>query len=250
MDEEIKEAEKKESIKKTQEEKKKNGKLILSPKTEATPLKFYQSDNPNGGMGVVINSGEYEEKLKEIVGVKDSELANKILQFGVEGILVNFNNPENEFNYIIQSIFDAQPKDAIEARLAAQASVLYQHGMRQLGKMGRCEHMAQTDMYTNRVMKLFRLHNETIEALDRHRRGGEQKVTVTHAVLANNAIVNNFSGGGVQPKNKGGSPCQQCAEPKQEQTKTSHVDSQQWPMADADCTVDTAPAQKKKAKND
>jgi len=50
------------------------------------------------------------------------------------------------------------------------------------------------------AIKLLRLHNETIEALSRYRRGGEQKVVVQHVNVNNGgqAIVGNVEarGGG------------------------------------------------------
>jgi hypothetical protein len=54
----------------------------------------------------------------------------------------------------------------------------------------------------------FLCHNETIEALSRYRRGGEQQVVVQH-IADKIAVVNNFdsTGGGGSQENKGASPC-------------------------------------------
>jgi len=94
--------------------------------------------------------------------------------------------------------------------------------------------MCHADHYGNKAIKLLRLHNETIEALNRYRRGGEQKVTVTHAVITDKAIVNNFNGvGGVSTKNEGASPCSpRNAEQKPELTTINHVASQPWQTED------------------
>lgn len=59
--------------------------------------------------------------------------------------------------------------------------------------------------YGNIAIKYMRLHNETIEALGRYRRGGEQRVTVVH-VAEKMAVVNNYGGGGM-PQNQGDKPC-------------------------------------------
>ena len=58
----------------------------------------------------------------------------------------------------------------------------------------------QVDSCINRSSKLTRLYNETLEALMRYRRKGEQKVIVQHVNVndGGRAIVGNFdaSGGG------------------------------------------------------
>ncbi len=62
------------------------------------------------------------------------------------------------------------------------------------------------DLNINRATKLMRLHNETVEALSKYRRKGEQKVTVIHKnqqvnVNGGQAIVNEFNpGSGDQDK--------------------------------------------------
>jgi hypothetical protein len=100
-----------------------------------------------------------------------------------------------------------------------------------------------SDHYANKAVKFLGLHNETIEALNRYRRGGEQKVTVTHAVITEKAIVNNFNGvGGGSTKNEGGSPCPKPAEPKQEPRVINHADNPQWPMDGADSMEEKVPA--------
>ena len=101
---------------------------------------------------------------------------------------------------------------------------------------------------TNLAIKFMRVHNETIEALNRYRRGGEQKVTVTH-IAEKMAVVHNYgcTGGGEIQKSQGGNPCQQeNAEPKREQTTTTHADSPQWQMGGAGSTEVCVQVQKRK----
>jgi hypothetical protein len=131
----------------------------------------------------------------------------------IEAIIAEIDKGELEklstaMNIMFQSLNDFKPKDAVEARLASQAAVLYQHGMDRLRQAGRADRSAHAEAEINMSIKLLRCHNETIEAINRYRRGGEQKVTVTHAVLANQAVVNNnYSGGGGVAENKGDTPC-------------------------------------------
>ena len=96
-------------------------------------------------------------------------------------------------NVIIQSLHDFKPQDAIEARLVAQATVAFHYAMNNIAKCGSADITSHSESMGNLAIKLMRVHNETIEALNRYRRGGEQKVIVQH-VTADKAVVNQFNG--------------------------------------------------------
>jgi hypothetical protein len=60
----------------------------------------------------------------------------------------------------------------------------------------RCEkskNFKGSEFYMKSAIKLLRLHNETIDALNRYRRGNEQKIIVQHVNVDNGsqAILNN-----------------------------------------------------------
>ena len=80
--------------------------------------------------------------------------------------------------------------------------------MARLSKLASSENVKNSEAQANMAIKLLRRHNETIEALSRYRRGGEQRVVVQH-IADKIAVVNNFggTGGGVSTKNEGESPC-------------------------------------------
>lgn len=223
-----------------------------APELENTPLKFWKNEGDEH-LSVALptskdgSSADFIETLKSVIGVKDTELAAQILSDGVVALQITCGKDE-AYNVALQSLHDLKPKDAIEARFALQASALFSHGMSNLSKSAKADMMCHADHYSNKAIKLLRLHNETIEALTRYRRGGEQKVTVTHAIITEKAIVNNFNGvGGVSTKNEGESPCSsQNAAQKPEQMTISHVDNQQWPTVDADCMEVKASALKQK----
>lgn len=52
--------------------------------------------------------------------------------------------------------------------------------MMSLSNAGYSKQIPQGEFHMKNAVKLLRLHNETIEALSKYRRGGDQKVTVTH----------------------------------------------------------------------
>lgn len=105
----------------------------------------------------------------------------------------------------LETLDEQKPKDAVEARLIAQAMALYKNGMDCLAKADITDRVDFMSAYGNIAIKYMRLHNETIEALGRYRRGGEQRVTVVH-VAEKMAVVNNYGGGGM-PQNQGDKPC-------------------------------------------
>ena len=229
---------------------------VKAPQLESTPIKFWKQEGDEQ-LSVTVapdKDGKAEnvaETLKSIIGVKDTELACQILNAGILALKSTCSEKDG-YNIVLQTMHDLQPRDAVEARFAVQATALFSHGMSDLRKAETAEMICHADHYSNRAIKLLRLHNETIEALNRYRRGGEQKVTVTHAVITENAIVNNFNGvGGGNTKTEGGSPCSpHNAAQKPEQMTISHVDSQQCPMDDAGFTEAKASVQRqKKAKN-
>lgn len=230
---------------------------VKSPQIESTPVKIWKDERGDNKMAIDPNLSAIDV-IRHVTGTKDTEIAHNILYTTVIAISAiidkkegTADNADKCFNITLQSLYDFQPKDAVEARLISQAIALYQHGMNRLGKAGRSDHIPHSEAQVNMAIKLLRVHNETIEALNRYRRGGEQKVTVTHAVVTGQAIVNNhFQGVGASPQNQGDTPCQQCAEQKQEQIKIGPVLSQQWLTGDADSMVDELLAPKRTMEKD
>ena len=75
-----------------------------------------------------------------------------------------------------------------------QSQALFSQGMKNLANANS---ESFSDFYVKDAVKLLRLHNETIEALNRHRRGGEQRVIVQHVNVegGGQAVVNgSFNG--------------------------------------------------------
>lgn len=80
---------------------------------------------------------------------------------------------------------DCKEKDLIEQRLERQAIELHRHGMHIL-EFAAGELRAQLrESMLGQAIKLLRLHNETVDALGRYRRNGEQKVVVQYVNVEN-----------------------------------------------------------------
>jgi hypothetical protein len=212
------------------------------PTLESTPLKFW-AGKAEHEVNVVVQPNSDQNKndalfttVKEIVGVKDTELAMNLLNTGAEAIkpLVNSND---RLNIVAQTLHDFKPQNAIEARLALQAHALFTHGMVNLQRSETTDMLCHNEHYTNKAIKLLRLHNETIEALNRYRRGGEQKIIVQHNVRADKAVVN-FPIEGADTKNRGDTPCSaNYAAQKPEPIAINHAGNPPWSMDDADFTA-------------
>ncbi len=234
-------------------------KTVSPPRIESTPFKMWVDEKGN-----LVNETKpgfcRTESYKHVTGIKDFELAQQVITSGLVAIQSTTPCKSTEkgtreelaqnINLVVQTLHDFQPKDAIEARLVLQAAAAFEHGMNRLFRAGNSDQITQSEAQINMATKMLRLHNETIEALSRYRRGGEQKVIVQH-VTADKAIVNQFNGnqfrgeGGIK-ENKGNNPCSESAAPKPDQTVINHVASPQWPTADAASTVGCVQVPKQK----
>jgi hypothetical protein len=222
-------------------------KKIEPPVIESAPVKAWTNENGEQKWILDHKICANSHPLNHVTGVKDSELAANIVLPAAQAISSN-NGREWSLNTVIQSLHDFKPLDAVEARLVVQATVAFSHAMSLTQKGTNSDMLCHLEPLTNLAIKFMRVHNETIDAISRYRRGGEQKVTVTH-VAEKMAVVNNYGcqGGGGIPENKGDNPCSsQNAEQKPEQTIIDHVDSQQWPMEDAASTEENVQVQRPK----
>ena len=180
-------------------------------------------------------NAECMDSLKEIVGVNGPELACQIVISGVDAIKT-VTSESDSLNVIQQSLQDLKPKDSIEAKLIVQADILFTHGLSNLKRSETTDRINHAEYYSNKGIKLLRLHNETVEALSKYRRGGEQNIKVTHATVTGQ-VVNNFNAMGVSHKNEGETLCSsQNAEQRQKPVNISPVDNRQCQMEDVDFT--------------
>jgi hypothetical protein len=119
----------------------------------------------------------------------------KIFQNGDTAISVK------EINDHFALMGELKPQDAFEGLLISQMLMVHKQAMHNLRKSNLDENMNRTDIQdslTNRYVKLMRLYTQQLEALDKHRRGGQQRMTVEHVHVheGGQAIVGNVSQGG------------------------------------------------------
>lgn len=215
---------------------------VLPPEMglESAPIKF---SGTLGASHVLVKkpkedtkSGEElaRDKYKEVIGVKDSELAQSIL-FDSAKAIEHLTGPVESLNIMAQSFHDFQPRNAIEARLIAQMTVAHVLAMHSIKIASRADLSCHIEAMGNLGIKFMRVQNETVEALDRLRRGGEQKMTVTHSVVTGQAIIN-FPNRGESTKNLGETPCSlQNVELRHAPMDIIPVGSHPCQMVDAGC---------------
>jgi hypothetical protein len=91
-----------------------------------------------------------------------------------------------------------EPKDTIEAMLAAQMAAVHNATMVFARRLNHVDNVPQQDSASRAFNQLARTFAAQVEALKRHRNGGNQSVTVKHVHVheGGQAIVGNVSTGG------------------------------------------------------
>lgn len=148
----------------------------------------------------------YNKVLSKLTGTHDVELANEIINKG--RCCIPGHDKAGQNNVILQSLADQEPRDAHEARLCAQATVLYSQSMEYLERaegvlFNDCfDKQGWNQIFMKNATRLLDLHTKTIEALTRYRQKGEQRIVVQHINVSDNAkaIVSGqmIAGGGGQ----------------------------------------------------
>ncbi|MFA6263714.1 MAG: hypothetical protein WCW33_04185 [Candidatus Babeliales bacterium] len=142
-----------------------------------------------------------------VTGAASYEYANVLITQTVNALLEN--DPKHiieKLNAIFNALLSLSPQDEIEGMLCTRLVALHDHYMTRLMRVKSTEHINQSEFQINSAIKLMRIYNETLEALSRYRRKGEQRVMVQHVNVnrGGQAIVGGEinHGGGGQEKSK------------------------------------------------
>ncbi len=113
-------------------------------------------------------------------------------------------------NFMMSVVKGIEPKDEIEAMLAAQMAAVHMASMRFARRLALADTIPQQDSTERAFNKLTRTFATQMEALKRYRTGGQQKMTVEHVTVqaGGQAIVGNVShpGGGRPPRKEETTP--------------------------------------------
>jgi hypothetical protein len=108
----------------------------------------------------------------------------------------NVNEPD--FKFLMAAVMGLEPKDELEAMLAAQMAAVHHATMTFARRLSQVKTIPQQDSAERALNKLARTFAAQVEALKRYRTGGQQKVTVEHVTVneGGQAIVGHVQGGG------------------------------------------------------
>jgi hypothetical protein len=152
-------------------------------------LPIVTPDHPNMAIGLA--------RLMEALGTTDINFLNTLLNQ-----LANAGSPgrevdEQQVNFMLSVINSIEPRDQVEAMLAAQMAAVHVATMTFARRLAHVENIPQQDSAERAFTKLTRTFATQMETLKRYRTGGEQKVTVQHVSVSEGgqAIVGNVTQG-------------------------------------------------------
>ncbi len=179
----------------------------IARKEEAPSAPRMKLTKKNGKMSVTADHPEPaigDLLLMEAIGTKDTDFLDGIL-----GQLINVGTQGQEpddkgLNFMLSVIKGIEPKNQIEAMLAAQMAAVHMSTMTFARRLAHVDNIPQQDSAERAFNKLARTFATQVEALKRYRTGGQQMVRVEHVTVneGGQAIVGNVTHGGAGASKK------------------------------------------------
>jgi hypothetical protein len=158
--------------------------------------------------GVLECPDDTDEQLMEVFGTKDSWTLVETFLTGLVPIIENTNEVERQceiINCIIPLMKAIGPKNELETMLACQMIGVHHMSMQMMKRaMLPDQTVDGVNFNVNRATKLTRTFIAQMEALDKHRGKGQQKITVEHVTVneGGQAVVGNVGQGGRDEQEK------------------------------------------------
>jgi hypothetical protein len=152
-------------------------------------------DHPDARLGMSL--------LMEAVGTADGDFMHGLLQ--QLSAVAGDKTGTDGINFLLSAMQGVQPRDEVEAMLAAQMAATHKATMLLAKRLIYTETIQQQDSAERAFNKLARTFTAQVEALKRYRSAGEQTVRVEHVTVneGGQAIVGNVTGGGESRKHAG-----------------------------------------------
>jgi hypothetical protein len=147
----------------------------------------FKIDHPNRRIGSAL--------IMESIGTADEQFFTGMIVQLTDASSQHQKIDEIAFNFMLSVIQGVQPRDQLEAMLAAQMAAVHAASMTFARRLANVDNIPQQDSAERAFNKLTRTFAAQMEALKRYRTGGEQKVTVQHVSVAEGgqAIVGNVT---------------------------------------------------------
>lgn len=164
--------------------------LNVSKKDGVAQIAF---DHPEPGVGEIL--------LMDALGTADPDFLNGLLTQLAKVGTIGRDVDERRLNFMLAVVKGLEPKDEVEAMLAAQMAAIHMATMTFARRLNDVDDIAQQDSAERAFNKLARTFATQVEALKGYRTGGEQTVRVEHVTInaGGQAIV-----GAVQTSGVGG----------------------------------------------
>ena len=133
--------------------------------------------------------------IMDALGASDPVFSEDILAQLVNISATRGTPNERTLNFLLSTIKDIKPKDAIETMLATQMAAVHLATVTFARRLNSVDTIQQQDSAEKAFNKLARTFTAQVEALKRYRTGGEQKVTVQHVNVndGGQAVVGNVT---------------------------------------------------------
>jgi len=156
----------------------KNGNTKLSP------------DHPEGALAQTL--------LMEAVGTSNPDFLEGILRQLANAAIQGRDVDERDLNFMLAVVAGIEPRDQIEGMLAAQMAAIHMATMTFARQLAHVDNLPRQDSAERAFNKLARTFTTQMEALNRYRSKGQQKMTVEHVHVhdGGQAIVGSVQGGG------------------------------------------------------
>lgn len=162
--------------------------------TSSKELPFHLEEDNNGKLKCIPQLPDDTTSLlghlKKLMGTANDDLTLEVIAAASGGMSVKADR-KHLLTIAAGILAECQPQDLHEARLCLQSHNLFYQGMYYLDQAQKADKLPQAEFYMKSALKLIRLHTETVEAINRYKRKGEQKVVVqhVHVVQGGQAIV-------------------------------------------------------------
>ena len=163
--------------------------------TDGGALKIICFDHPSQEVAGAV--------VMQAFGVTDQRMFNGLIRQLVNAVSKGNKIDADELNAAVAMVAGIAPRDPLEAMLAVQMVAVQFSSMRHTRSMLTCDTIDQLDIQERVVNKLMRTFTTQMEALRKHRNGGNQKVVVEHVHSGGQAIVGNVTHGGRGGNQKG-----------------------------------------------
>jgi hypothetical protein len=146
-------------------------------------------DHPNEGVGLVL--------LMEALGTADTDFFTGLLGQLANAGTIGQEVDERGLNFMFSMVKGIEPRDEVEAMLAAQMAATHNAIMTFARRLNHVDNIPQQDSAERAFNKLARTFASQVEALKRYRSAGEQIVRVERVTVneGGQAIVGNVAHG-------------------------------------------------------